>query len=890
MSNTPILLNHQNGLQEVDGNVSPVYGSGLNTIMQGNDARTTVQNVLKVNKNPGAGEFSSITAALASISTNTTSNRFIIQVGPGTYVESTITAKAFVNIDGSGDSTIIEASDANTDLIIGTNDSEIANCILKGSTGAGKSLVRVTSTLAGGVYSVLNCLVDTGDRFVTVDSANLAQVTVANVLATRNSSPTIGFYSTGAGIGVISVLGFSAAVFTGQTFGDLFLADTPTAQLLLSGIAIINSGGTVTNAMRCFNGALVQSNLFVSTGAATALKVDNTGSGPTIHLSNLTVLGSTVSDIDIAHPATSGHITGALDTAKSSVDISASVSIAHADPTGTDTGFAVIGEILQGINEQEIANVSKLLRGGITLGHLSGGTLTREGTALTVAVAAGEGFLNNSSGIVREISWTQVNLVITGADTMWVTVNESSVVQLEVSLPMDLSTRIVLGRVIAGPTDIEIIEDVPISMKNSGNCIENALRTVFGSIYASGSTVTEGMADRTLNVTAGRYFMGSSQINLVGGTPVTFIEIIRDGAGDFIPLNVSATVVTNVNYDNNLGVVTAIPAGKFVKHVILADTNEGNDVYVLEYGQALYDSQVDAENGPIPQLPSETGNTLTLIASVIVQQGAANIIIIQDLRPVPSFKGVAGSPVTVHSDLSGLDVDSHMQYLLVNGSRALTGNLNMGSNNIITVGTVDGVVVSLHASRHLPNGLDPITTATAVEITDATNSVGIQNSLARSDHGHAHGNRGGGTLHALATAGVHGFMSSTDKAKIDSLAATSKVALHILGAATPVASLTVTDIIGSQLPWDATRYAGYSAGEVIVFVEVSNRDVVIEVFDAMAVAIIGTITVTAVQGTGVYTFSIVNPLADTYLVLRATKTANGGTSPILHSAVMEFNQ
>lgn len=46
---------------------------------------------------------------------------------------------------------------------------------------------------------------------------------------------------------------------------------------------------------------------------------------------------------------------------------------------------------------------------------------------------------------------------------------------------------------------------------------------------------------------------------------------------------------------------------------------------------------------------------------------------------------------------------------------------------------------------------------------------GVSNKLSREDHVHEHGNQGGGTLHALATPTVAGFMSPADKAKVDAL-------------------------------------------------------------------------------------------------------------------------
>lgn len=48
------------------------------------------------------------------------------------------------------------------------------------------------------------------------------------------------------------------------------------------------------------------------------------------------------------------------------------------------------------------------------------------------------------------------------------------------------------------------------------------------------------------------------------------------------------------------------------------------------------------------------------------------------------------------------------QLLRVDGTRSMTGSLNMGSNNITSVGTVDGVDVSDHQARHILGGADAI--------------------------------------------------------------------------------------------------------------------------------------------------------------------------------------
>lgn len=61
-----------------------------------------------------------------------------------------------------------------------------------------------------------------------------------------------------------------------------------------------------------------------------------------------------------------------------------------------------------------------------------------------------------------------------------------------------------------------------------------------------------------------------------------------------------------------------------------------------------------------------------------------------------------------------------------------------------------------------------VSTAAVSNITDSTNSEGSATSLSRSDHGHAHGNRSGGSLHALATTSAAGFMSASQVSSVAS--------------------------------------------------------------------------------------------------------------------------
>lgn len=92
-----------------------------------------------------------------------------------------------------------------------------------------------------------------------------------------------------------------------------------------------------------------------------------------------------------------------------------------------------------------------------------------------------------------------------------------------------------------------------------------------------------------------------------------------------------------------------------------------------------------------------------------------------------------------HNTLAGLSGDDHPQYLKTDGTRTLTGGMNYGGFNITNVGTINSISLGAHASRHLPTGADPLTTAapTTTLTLATTNAIGTANSLARSDHTHA---------------------------------------------------------------------------------------------------------------------------------------------------------
>jgi hypothetical protein len=148
----------------------------------------------------------------------------------------------------------------------------------------------------------------------------------------------------------------------------------------------------------------------------------------------------------------------------------------------------------------------------------------------------------------------------------------------------------------------------------------------------------------------------------------------------------------------------------------------------------------------------------------------ARLVEVLDLRKTIDQGQVVVS-VSDHGNLTGLGDDDHLQYLRTDGTRALIGDMDFGGFDATNIGLVDGVDVSAHSSRHLPSGADPLTTGTPSSIGTA-NTEGSANAFARQDHIHNHGNQTTPTHHAVATTSANGFMSSTDKTKLDGISGT----------------------------------------------------------------------------------------------------------------------
>ncbi len=754
--------------------------------VQDTDDRLFADNVLLVKKNPGDGEYATIEDAIAAVTSPSATNPWLIKVAAGEYAENELTVPNYVSITGSAiQSTIVKVANSSQHLFILNTGCELSFMTMVGLLGANKAAIKIdnagefTQTHKLSIYDFdigIEHNATSGPSTVYVEYTDINGDYSYAVKATSsggnaNRTQLENFYTyESTNTAAVSVSGTGTALELQLFATKMFCESTQ------KGIVVNN--GTV---LRC-NGVDIQ-------GAEIGIEIENTGTGSIINTVATTFKNNT-QDYKISHPSADGSIAGTAELSKIDINASANISLSIQDPV--NDGFITNGPFYYSQTHfGDVTDISQLMVNTPTMGLIFGGELSVS-SGLTLAIASGYGYTMNGTqpdDLVNYRTWSNSTLAIPSSSAVFVYINSAGNFTSNATVP-DTEENLLLGRVVTDGSNIIYIEKTPLFAHHIGNAISKSMREGLGPIYSSGSLVTEN-GTRGLNVTAGDYHLAELGFLPAGGTGITFDAFYQSASPGVYTRQTGQTTVSNSLYDDGSGTLATIPTGKHVKHLLLL-LGGPSENYILIYGTAYYNTQAEAEAAPLPNLPGFMDNAFVRIASIVVGPSLSNFHSILDERPRIGFASSSSTGgVTDHGALSGLGDDDHTQYLLTNGSRAMSGALDMGANAITNVGNVDGVDVSAHASRHLPNGADPLTTGAPSSV-GTSDSEGTANAFARQDHVHNHGSQTVETHHAVATALANGFMDKTDKSKLDSVSATE------LSYLSGVTSAIQTQIDGKQ--------------------------------------------------------------------------------------------
>jgi hypothetical protein len=728
------------------------------------------------------GDFTSLATALASITDSSSTNPYLIAIGPGIFTEPVMDIPTYVTLEGSAiTTTIIQPDAANHHVFHLTNpNADIGFLTIQGA-GAGYCGVFVDDIGYWALLhkvSIYNCDISVKIESTTQDSYLYLEYVDIDELYNK----ALEVVSNNGFISYCNAENFYCyPTNESMTGANIDISGEDSEVHLITGgiegngtgigVSIIDGGSFSCQATYILN-------------CDVGIQIPNTGSGPYItvnaRLENITY------DIEVLNPNTTGNVGGILNISKVSVDSSCVLGMNYSDH-GT-AGLVVLQDIYQGDIHDRLINISKLIRAGSTVGWVSGGEITRT-TGLGISVALGNGFLiDQTDGLLKEVNWVETPLTLTASSSDYIFVNSSGVVTHSTSLP-SFRNIVFLGRAFTLASSIDYIAKSVININQHGNAVEDYQRTAIGPVYVSGSTVIENTSNAfQLDIAGGNYYYGTKQYLPSGGSNVTFEARYKAVSGwNYVA---SQTAVNHTQYDDGTGTLHDLTTGYYAKHSLYTVGDGTEEKYILFISQAEYANLSAAQLAGLPSVSTDIINSVTLIADIIIKEGDANIIQIDDQRPRMGFKPSSLSAVGNHPDLSGLITgdSGHTQFLMRDGTKAMSGNLDMGGGNVTNVGRVDGVTVSSHGNRHIPNGLDALTTAAPLaNLTSVTtNATGTANSLARSDHSHA------------ITTGAPSTQNTDQANAAGSSASLSKADhIHNIPTATPV-SIGATNAQGSS--------------------------------------------------------------------------------------------
>jgi hypothetical protein len=716
-----------------------LFNTAWSEVVMDNDLRFTESNTLVVSMTPGKGQFSSVKTAINSITTASASNRYVVKVMGGQYYEAPMQMQRYVSVIGDAAvSTLIMGTDPNSNLFTGANDSRIGGVSLGGATSAGAAAVffqdapENVSTRAMILNDVKFLNNNIHVHVVSTGQSTSVFVTNSTFGGTDSYNQAAVATSTNGGQARILIRSSATVGATAPLPAEFAFVSGAGAELFFNGIQTRTSVSTPAGVgVRLNNGGLARLLSCTFRGYATAIYAENVGVAPVLSAYNVGLETNTI-DINIDHPGTTGTFLG-MATASKVFSTSSNISMTYLDPTpGASQGTNIVGRFNLGSTQTLLTDVTDLIVETPPMGLLSGGIVTN-GTGLTLNVSAGFGYVRKSGAVTR-LSWGDLSITFAPGAALYLYIDSNGTLLSNVVSP-DTSANVLLVRALAGATSIISFTNLSTSIKSFGNDVDSFLRTAIGPIFISGCIVSENASTpRSIDISQGHWHFSTSHRTPREVIGATFLDLHRTSGG--APTMVPGTVIDNSTIDSPTGLIS-MTAGYYTKHSLYTDGDGAELTFMLGHGSAQYATLQLAHDAPIPA-PLISPDSTPVIAAIITQQGTNNIVSILDLRPRFGAGAGAGSAgVSKHGDLTGLGNDDHPQYLLTNGTRTMTGNLNVGTFSI-TAGLVNGIDVTAHGSRHQPNGSDPLPTGPGVGVgLGSVNGTGVSNSLSRADHTHA---------------------------------------------------------------------------------------------------------------------------------------------------------
>ena len=334
-------------------------------------------------------------------------------------------------------------------------------------------------------------------------------------------------------------------------------------------------------------------------------------------------------------------------------------------------------------------------------GWVSGGVVSDNGDN-TVAVTAGTGVIRASVGATQEIlffDWALNNSLSVPANTtryVGVEYNAGSPqLVVRTSDNFNSDTDFILASLINESSVIHIQKEEHAVGDHSNNMIQRLFDTApFARDNRGGGLILgeSGDNNRNLTMTAGtiweklnEFSIGNIDTSVGGGD--TFDRYLTDGSGGHTKQS-AQTTWDNTQFDSSGTLTTMITNRYAVQWYYI----ELDGAFVSMYGTAQYTSEASAETeSPPVDIPDRISLHSKLIGRIIFRKSDT---VPESVESVFTQTFTAAG-ITDHGNLAGLADDDHTQYLLANGTRALAGAWDMGSQALTNVNIDSGVITGI---------------------------------------------------------------------------------------------------------------------------------------------------------------------------------------------------
>ncbi len=331
-------------------------------------------------------------------------------------------------------------------------------------------------------------------------------------------------------------------------------------------------------------------------------------------------------------------------------------------------------------------------------GWISGGVISNDGSQ-NIDVTAGEGLIRATDSRTAQIlfnDWaaSNTNAISDGtAKFIGIEYNAGSPqVVIKATDTWDFTTDFPIGSVVREGTTLHISQ-AEHAIGDHANFMVQRLYEVqkFARDNITGGLILgEDGANRYVTVSTGVIWSRLNKFTIAaidtdpGGGADTF-ETYKHVSGTFT-LTTGVTTWPNTEYDDGTDLVV-LSNNKYANLWFYLDID---GELVMLYGTAQYNTSTLAElESPPTTLPLRISTHSFLAARMIFQKSASAA------EEINSVFSTVFSPTLVsdHGNLAGLADDDHTQYILHDGTRAFTGNVDFGNFNINNVATLTATTV-----------------------------------------------------------------------------------------------------------------------------------------------------------------------------------------------------